>query len=54
MQATYQMLYEWWKNEQDSEARETLVDTLESIELVKLAESVRKGNNNKNGGFMYT
>ncbi|XP_030850156.1 uncharacterized protein LOC105439577 [Strongylocentrotus purpuratus] len=43
MHATYQMLYEWRKTVRDSEARETLVDTLESIKLVQLADSVQKG-----------
>eukprot|EP00057_Strongylocentrotus_purpuratus_P005094 XP_003730198.1 PREDICTED: nucleotide-binding oligomerization domain-containing protein 1-like [Strongylocentrotus purpuratus] len=43
MHATYQMLYEWRKTVRDSEARETLVDMLESIKLVQLADSVRKG-----------
>ena len=43
MQATYQMLYEWRKTVQESEAREILVNKLESIELVQLADSVRKG-----------
>ncbi|XP_030850157.1 uncharacterized protein LOC100888628 [Strongylocentrotus purpuratus] len=43
MHATYQMLYEWRKTVRDSEARERLVDTLESIKLLQLADSVRKG-----------
>ena len=46
MHATYQMLCEWRKTVRDSEARETLVDTLESNKLVQLADSVRKGNTN--------
>ncbi|XP_030850234.1 uncharacterized protein LOC105436589 [Strongylocentrotus purpuratus] len=43
MQATYQMLYEWRKTVQESKAREILVAKLESIKLVQLADSVRKG-----------
>ncbi|XP_030849966.1 uncharacterized protein LOC105437686 [Strongylocentrotus purpuratus] len=43
MQATYQMLYEWRKTVPESEAREILVNKLESIKLVQLADSVRKG-----------
>eukprot|EP00057_Strongylocentrotus_purpuratus_P014968 XP_011669442.1 PREDICTED: uncharacterized protein LOC105440697 [Strongylocentrotus purpuratus] len=43
MLATYQMLCEWRKTVRESEARKTLVDTLESIKLVQLAESVRTG-----------
>eukprot|EP00057_Strongylocentrotus_purpuratus_P018142 XP_011672616.1 PREDICTED: uncharacterized protein LOC105442325 [Strongylocentrotus purpuratus] len=43
MLATYQMLSEWRKTVRESEARETLVDTLESIKLVQLADSVRTG-----------
>eukprot|EP00057_Strongylocentrotus_purpuratus_P008427 XP_011662901.1 PREDICTED: NACHT, LRR and PYD domains-containing protein 3-like [Strongylocentrotus purpuratus] len=43
MLATYQMLCEWRKTVRESEARETLVDTLESIKLVQLADSVRTG-----------
>ena len=53
MHATYQMLYEWRKTVRDSETRKTLVDMLESINLVQLADSVRKGNTNK-GGFIYS
>ena len=44
MQASYQMLYEWRKTVRESKAREILVNKLESIKLVKLADSVRKGN----------
>ncbi|XP_030841812.1 uncharacterized protein LOC105440782 [Strongylocentrotus purpuratus] len=43
MQATYQMLYEWRKTVEESEARDILVNKLESIELVQLADSVRRG-----------
>ncbi|XP_030841809.1 uncharacterized protein LOC105440798 [Strongylocentrotus purpuratus] len=43
MGATYQMLYEWRKTVQESEARDILVNKLESIELVQLADSVRRG-----------
>ncbi|XP_030849996.1 uncharacterized protein LOC105445539 [Strongylocentrotus purpuratus] len=43
MQATYQMLYQWRKTVRESEAREILVNKLEIIKLVQLADSVRKG-----------
>eukprot|EP00057_Strongylocentrotus_purpuratus_P015036 XP_011669510.1 PREDICTED: uncharacterized protein LOC105440725 [Strongylocentrotus purpuratus] len=43
MQATYLMLYEWWNTVHESKARKILVKKLESIELVQLADSVRKG-----------
>eukprot|EP00057_Strongylocentrotus_purpuratus_P019335 XP_011673809.1 PREDICTED: uncharacterized protein LOC105442880 [Strongylocentrotus purpuratus] len=43
MQASYQMLYEWRKTVRESKARDILVNKLESIKLVKLADSVRKG-----------
>ncbi|XP_030851021.1 NLR family CARD domain-containing protein 3-like [Strongylocentrotus purpuratus] len=41
--ATYKMLYEWRKRVRESEARETLVVTLQRIKLVQLADSVHKG-----------
>ncbi|XP_030850923.1 uncharacterized protein LOC105446612 [Strongylocentrotus purpuratus] len=41
--ATYKMLYEWRKRVRESEARETLVVTLQRIKLVQLADSVQKG-----------
>eukprot|EP00057_Strongylocentrotus_purpuratus_P021752 XP_011676226.1 PREDICTED: uncharacterized protein LOC105444102 [Strongylocentrotus purpuratus] len=45
MQATYQMLYEWLKTVQENKARKILVQKLESLNLVQLADRVRKGFN---------
>eukprot|EP00057_Strongylocentrotus_purpuratus_P029921 XP_780226.4 PREDICTED: uncharacterized protein LOC574749 [Strongylocentrotus purpuratus] len=42
MQASYQMLYEWRKTVRESKERGILVNKLESIKMVKLADSVRK------------
>ena len=43
MQATYQMLCAWRKGVRDSEARDELVNTLQHIKLVNLADSLRTG-----------
>nr|XP_054753559.1 uncharacterized protein LOC129259287 [Lytechinus pictus] len=43
MQATYKMLYEWLKTVKHQEAREILSKKLKGINLVRLADSVQKG-----------